>query len=388
MVAHGLLALYCHCMSSLRRRPRSPFWYACITDANGKQIQFSTGLSDEGQAKAVAASAEAALRRSFQRPEQLRAALERLAGEYSPDSKQNPAAWLRAWAKGRKGEVADSTMAAYSSTVKDTAAWLESKGIASFQAVASSVLVELRAHWLKTIRPPTVNLKIKILRIAFGDAVKNGLMTSNPASSVPALKVEATARREFRPAELDVLLPSLSGEWLGLVMLGLYTGQRLNDLVELRWASVDLAGQSITFTAAKTGTLVALPLMPAAVDALAKLPHGGPSAAIFPTVAAIGKPNRSKAFRVILAQVGLADKIGKKSEGKGRETQELSFHSLRHTATSMLKAAGVSDAIARAIIGHESPAVSRSYTHFDMATMRREMARMPGAAPLRAVGES
>jgi hypothetical protein len=45
----------------------------------------------------------------------------------------------------------------------------------------------------------------------------------------------------------------------------------------------------------------------------------------------------------------------------------------------MLKAAGVSDAIARAIIGHESAAVSRSYTHFDMATMRREMARMPGA---------
>jgi len=51
-----------------------------------------------------------------------------------------------------------------------------------------------------------------------------------------------------------------------------------------------------------------------------------------------------------------------KSTGKGRdqarEASKISFHSLRHSAVTILKAAGVSDFIAREIIGHESAAVS------------------------------
>jgi integrase len=53
---------------------------------------------------------------------------------------------------------------------------------------------------------------------------------------------------------------------------------------------------------------------------------------------------RSNNFRKLLSDVGLAKLLRvKTAEGTRRDTQELSFHSLRHTATSMLKAAGVSD---------------------------------------------
>jgi integrase len=81
--------------------------------------------------------------------------------------------------------------------------------------------------------------------------------------------------------------------------------------------------------------------------------------------------------------VGLHRPIDRKSRTKqgraSRLTAELCFHSLRHTATSALKSAGVSDAIARAIVGHESAAVSRAYTHLDMETMRKALEKMPGA---------
>ena len=46
-----------------------------------------------------------------------------------------------------------------------------------------------------------------------------------------------------------------------------------------------------------------------------------------------------------------------------REGSEISFHSLRHSAVTMLKAADVSDFIAREVIGHESEAISRQYSH-------------------------
>ena len=60
-----------------------------------------------------------------------------------------------------------------------------------------------------------------------------------------------------------------------------------------------------------------------------------------------------------------------------RTTSELSFHCLRHTATSLLKNAGVSDAVARDIIGHDSAAVSAHYTHIDTATKRGAVDSMP-----------
>lgn len=47
------------------------------------------------------------------------------------------------------------------------------------------------------------------------------------------------------------------------------------------------------------------------------------------------------------------------------------------TATSSLKRAGVSDSIARDIIGHESVAVSQNYTHIDDATKRESLDKLP-----------
>jgi integrase len=71
----------------------------------------------------------------------------------------------------------------------------------------------------------------------------------------------------------------------------------------------------------------------------------------------------------------------RKSTGKGRDTprehSEISFHSLRHTATSLLKAAGVSESVTRDIIGHESAEISRHYTHVDEDAKRAAIARLP-----------
>jgi integrase len=67
----------------------------------------------------------------------------------------------------------------------------------------------------------------------------------------------------------------------------------------------------------------------------------------------------------------------KKGRSQARETSEISFHSLRHSAVTMLKAAGVSDFIAREIVGHESAAVSRQYTHLTTDDKRAAMRRLP-----------
>jgi integrase len=62
---------------------------------------------------------------------------------------------------------------------------------------------------------------------------------------------------------------------------------------------------------------------------------------------------------------------------QAREPSELSFHSLRHSAVTLLKASGLSDFFAREIVGHESAAVSRQYTHLSTADLRTAMRRLP-----------
>jgi integrase len=110
-----------------------------------------------------------------------------------------------------------------------------------------------------------------------------------------------------------------------------------------------------------------LPLVQPLIDYLSSLPGSDqPNAHIFSRAAAHKRTNSlSNQFREIMADAGLVEPRTHEARGKGRsqarEASELSFHSLRHSAVTMLKAAGVSDFIAREIVGHESAAVSRQY---------------------------
>jgi integrase len=56
---------------------------------------------------------------------------------------------------------------------------------------------------------------------------------------------------------------------------------------------------------------------------------------------------------------------------------DLSFHSLRHTAVSLLKDAGVPDAVVMAPVGHESTAISHRYTYVGKEALSRAAARLP-----------
>jgi integrase len=87
-------------------------------------------------------------------------------------------------------------------------------------------------------------------------------------------------------------------------------------------------------------------------------------------------------YRVMVA-AGLVPHRSHHTQGQaggrsGKRTPgELSFHSLRHTATSLMKNAGISSAIVQDIIGHESAAVSAHYTHIDGDAKRSALAALP-----------
>jgi integrase len=215
--------------------------------------------------------------------------------------------------------------------------------------------------------------------------MRQKLIVTNPASDVKLLDSDDGKRRPFTIPEIKRILKACEHdqEWRGLVLFGLYVGQRLGDLARLTWRSVNLEQNEIAFTARKTGRRIVLPLVQPLVDYLSELPASdNPNAFIFPNAAAHKRTaSLSNQFRDVLVGAGLVQPRDYSTKTKGRaharESSELSFHSLRHSAVTMLRASGLSDVFAREIVGHESAAVSRHYTHLSTDDLRKAMKRLP-----------
>ena len=105
----------------------------------------------------------------------------------------------------------------------------------------------------------------------------------------------------------------------------------------------------------------------------------------FASVAKAGKSGTlSRQFYEAMASAGLvapkkhrAAEVNAAGRSGRREISEISFHALRHTATSLLKNAGVSSAVVQDIIGHDSAAISANYTHIDAPAKRAALEKMP-----------
>jgi integrase len=89
----------------------------------------------------------------------------------------------------------------------------------------------------------------------------------------------------------------------------------------------------------------------------------------------------SRQFYDLMAEVGLVGKrLHRKKENPGndrRAVSGISFHALRHTATSLLKNAGISSAIVEEFVGHDSEGINRMYTHIDHDALRGAVDALP-----------
>ena len=243
----------------------------------------------------------------------------------------------------------------------------------SFGARDDVLVLGFRDALAKRLAPGSVNTALKIVKQMF-KAASQRFKIDSPARMVGGLKVRSVdtdRRRGFTLPELGRILREAKGsEWEGLILAGLYTGQRLADIAALRWENVDLVRSELALTTRKTNRRMMIPLAEPLADYLATLPAGDdPSAFVFPKAAGFIERTRaeqtgtlSNQFSDILARAGLVRRHTHKKtdDGKGRsarrKSSELSFHSFRHTATSLLKNAGVPQAVVMDMIGHESKA--------------------------------
>jgi integrase len=229
----------------------------------------------------------------------------------------------------------------------------------------------LRKEKARGISAVSANQSIKILRITFNSARRQGLITMNPADAVDLMHEDPDKRMAFTVDQVRSILDVADLEWKGLVMLGFYCGMRIGDAAKLTWGNLDLERGLVIFQAQKTSRRkrgdknTVIDLHRDLLGYFSSLQPGVPAAPVFPSLSgrSVGSESGLSArFKRLMDKAGVLSPLGA-STGSGRVFRALSFHSLRHSFVTQLSNAGVAIEVRRELAGHASDAMSLNYTH-------------------------
>lgn len=113
-------------------------------------------------------------------------------------------------------------------------------------------------------KPLQTNQIISVHRAVWNWGIRHGFNTLNPFTHIKKKSVPARKMMWTRAQVLSVLNTSFSKwEWrsAGIIFYCLYEwGQRVSDILNLKWSSVDLKEKTVTIVQSKKGVTVRLPI--------------------------------------------------------------------------------------------------------------------------------
>jgi integrase len=386
---HGALPLVT--MASIVKKPTSKFWFAAFRDANGKQRRITTGQTDDKKARTIADRLESTAKRKGS-SQRVRESFANLYREfYNEDLPTSPLReFVARWLSNRSRETSPATISTYQKTAKRFLAFLGADADGELENITKTRITEYRNQLADKLAPATVNRDVKIVRMIFRQARLDGFILRDPAEGIAVIKKRDSEkpRRPLTIPEIQSVLSVADPEWQSLIKFGLYTGQRLADIASLTWSQVNLEQGEIRLVTRKTGKRILMPVTGPLRSHIEQLPTSdNPSNPLHPRAYEVLRSQNgrvgtlSNAFVDLMIQVGLRPPRTHKGTGKGREGQrqgtDISFHSLRHSAVSILKDAGIPDSVVMAFVGHSSAAMSARYTSVGKESLEKAQEAMP-----------
>jgi integrase len=308
-----------------------------------------------------------------------------------PLSNDSVRSFFTNWIAAKKITTKQKTYARYAGIVTEFLRWLGPIGETLLPYLSSTTIAKFRDHLAKKHSPSSVNIALACIQTALQQAFDDNLVDVNEAERVkrlPGIVDRPQERRPFTDDELRAILAVADTEWRGMTLCGLYHGLRLGDVASLCWTNVVLEARELRFKTEKANREMVIPIAEPFYRYLLEIAGDDARGPLFPRACALRQRKvatsaLSNQFYRLMTEAGVVEKRTNKKKKTGlgrsgrRESGGLGFHCLRHTATTLLKRAGASDVVAREIIGHDTAAVSRTYSHIDTATLRDAIDKMP-----------
>jgi integrase len=221
-----------------------------VTDGDGKRRQVTKGgYRTKREAEAALSSALAAWgvgdRRATVQP-----------------STQPLGVYLDGWLEARRPGVKPSTHQSYADVVN---AWVRPHlGGVPLRDVTAQRLLRLYSELResggrggKALGSRSVQLTATVLRMAFADAVEQGLLARSPVDDIPRRQrpthraVQVQSRVWDGDQAAAFLASSSDSRWYPLFAAALGTGMRRGELCGLRWSDVDLEAGTLSVRASR-----------------------------------------------------------------------------------------------------------------------------------------
>ena len=204
------------------------------------------------------------------------------------------------------------------------------------------------------------NAMVRLVRCMFNRAIDWGLFDGdNPASRVKMFK-EVSRDRFVTPDELPRLWRALQRESNHYVraafVVGLLTGARRSEVLQMRWADLDLRQSLWKIPVTKAGRTHYIPLPRAVVEELRRLPKLEGNEFVF-----CGRWGRSHLINV--------SKPWRRIR-KEAKLQDLRVHDLRRTLGSWLVAAGASLPLIGKALNHSQQSTTAIYARLQLDPVR------------------
>ena len=101
------------------------------------------------------------------------------------------------------------------------------------------------------VKNSSINVDIAILGHIFNTAIKSDIMDKNPCSQVKRLRVTQTRDRVLTAEEIALLFDRLQGKDRLLILVGVFTGVRLGEVLRLKWTDIDFDKGLLSFVRVK-----------------------------------------------------------------------------------------------------------------------------------------
>ena len=400
-------------MAMLIKRATSPYWYARFQVA-GRDRWLSTGKEDKRDARKELkrlinnAKDESNLDKLVDRVIQC---LEKLGGQekelrrdevvrrilHTQDRKIEIAKGWEAW-RGQANKEYDqkeSTLTGYEAIWDRFVAWAAEQKLAYLHEVTHESAEQYAADlWKSKVSSSTYNAHKKFLRSAFGSLRKKAGLMANPWDDIKTKKkVHAEGRRRLTLTELQTILGKATGNLRVMFALGLFTGLRLADVVNLKWSNIDFKGGVLTCKPIKTSRMpdkkVELPLHAALVAILKTHKKSAKGEYLFPVERAAHAENASNVTEGMQAFFeGCGIKTTEQAEHgqRRRAIVRVGFHSLRHSFVSLCAGAGTPLHVVQKLVGHGNPMLTADvYVHLDQEQRRQAIDSLPEFNPTKVI---
>lgn len=379
-------------------------WIAVVRSLDGKELRKTTGIDvvpkallpgtnkraamaqNEARARLVAEEMEKEVRYGVFDLEKVKA----IAGE--------SAAALKA---GRNGVSAGKFLLDWLEVRRNKRGAIERDGVAVrrfldflgdgrnmvLTAVNKGMAKDFVERELERVSAGTVIRYVSTLSGAFNVAVDRELIPRNPFRGVMPSKADHQAEKQLRGAftldEVKMILDRFPGEWPDMVRVCLYTGgQRLGDIATLKWSQIDLEHSFLFMTTQKSRRRMNKPIIDPLREVLERRLACRVNEFVFPLAAmkhaqAGGRSDKlSTEFTSLLRHHGIVEDTSEEVKGDRHKLTSKSFHSLRATAVTVLRLAGVPADLCRFIVGHDSEEIERVYFRPDAADVHDAMSRI------------